>query len=404
MRKDGSRFDARFYVSPLIDSQGMQSGWMTSMTDITEPKRVREELAAAHGRFTKVLEEIDAAVSVTSRGPRPAHNLLFANRLHKEWFGQENLTQITQQLPIHRRPGDTIEWQQPETGRWFEVRMRLIPWVDGRSVNMQVATDITSRKQAEEMARQQQQKLQFTSRLVTMGELASSLAHELNQPLSAIANYCMGCVTRLKAGKVKPDDILPAMEKASAQAQRAGNVIRRIREFVKRKAPNRRAYTIETIVEDAVSFAELDAKNRMAQIQTTFKGELALVRADPILIEQVLLNLIKNAMDAMRDLPPQNRIIEVHAEQQEQYVKVSVVDRGCGVPEELKEKLFESFFSTKADGMGMGLNICRGIIEYHEGRLWVDSRQGQGSVFCFTLPVATPDDEPITIQESEITS
>jgi signal transduction histidine kinase len=254
------------------------------------------------------------------------------------------------------------------------------------------------------MARQQQEKLQFTSRLVTMGELASSLAHELNQPLSAIANYCMGSVTRLKAGKVKPEDILPAMEKASAQAQRAGNVIRRIREFVKRKAPNRRACTIETIVEDAVSFAELDAKVRMAQIQTTFKGELTLVRADPILIEQVLLNLIKNAMDAMRHLSPQDRIIEVLAEQQEKYVKVSVMDRGCGVPEYLKEKLFESFFSTKADGMGMGLNICRGIIEYHEGCLWVDEREGQGSLFCFTLPIATPNDEPITntIQESEI--
>ena len=392
MRKDNTGFDARMYVSPLIDSNGIQSGWMTSITDITEPKRIRQELAAAHQRFTKVLEEIDAAVSVTLKGEsNPNHDLLFANKLYKEWFVKANSFPTVKLLKASMGMSDTMEWQQPETQRWFEIRLRRIPWVDGRMVNMQLVTDITNRKNADHVARTQQEKLQFTSRLITMGELASSLAHELNQPLSAIANYSAGSIARIKSGKSTVQDILPALEKATVQAERAGNVIRRIREFVKQKAPKRKACDIKQVIDDAVSLAELEARNQKATIRLTIDSELPQVYADPILIEQVLMNLIKNAMDAMRLVDVSDRFVDISATLHEKMIEVAVADRGHGVPEHLKEKLFESFFSTKSDGMGMGLNICRTIIEFHEGRLWVSSNNESGSIFRFILPLVTEE-------------
>jgi PAS domain S-box-containing protein len=209
-RKDGSLFHARLYVSPLIDSAGRQTGWMSSMTDITEPKRAREELAAAHERFTTVLESLDAAVSVLAADEA---ELLFANRYYRHLFGIRpagHLELAGAGLDIAEASSDSIDMVDAYAGlpaaaltettsdthevyvqsnqKWFEVRRQYIQWVDGHLAQMQIATDITTRKQAQELTRQQDEKLQFTSRLITMGEMASSLAHELNQPLAAINN------------------------------------------------------------------------------------------------------------------------------------------------------------------------------------------------------------------------
>ncbi|HEX4843035.1 MAG TPA: PAS domain S-box protein [Limnobacter sp.] len=390
-RRDGSVFDARMYVSPLVDSDGNQSGWMTSMTDITEPRRVRDELAAAHRRFVRILEELDAAVCV--QGPDAGEDeFIFVNRLHREWFGHA----APPKLPKHRRYRDNqfepFEWLSPVSARWYEIRRRSISWVDGAMVIMQVATDITQRKEVENMSRQQQEKLQFTSRLITLGELASSLAHEINQPLAAISNYNMGSVNRLKSGKVSPEELLPVLEKVNVQAQRAGAVIRRIREFVKQQEPKRGACPIGKIIEDAVGFSQLEAKHQSARIEMTVPDAALSVLADPVLIEQVLMNLIKNGFEAMSHLAGEEKRIEIRVSQSAQFAMVEVRDQGTGVPEDIRERLFESFFTTKSDGMGMGLNICRTIIEYHQGQLWVEPAAPRGSVFKFTLPLA---DEPV---------
>lgn len=388
-RKDGSLFDARMYVSPLIDGAGSQTGWMTSITDITEPRRVREELAAAHERFTTVLEELEAAISVSAPTGKGVRDLLFANRLHRNWF-RDNLTDgaLGQgQMASSTAPG-VFECFWPEQSRWFEVRRRTITWVDGRWVSMDVSTDITERKTAAESAKTQQEKLQFTSRLVTMGEMASLLAHELNQPLAAISNYSMGTVTRIRSGKADLQDIIPALEKTTQQAQRAGNVIRRIREFVKRKAPDRKPCQLSKIIEDAVGFAEIDARNRAIHIETQLPdAPLPTVFADPILIEQVLLNLLKNAMDATSagELGFHRVLLRVQTEAKS--LRISVTDFGCGIAPDIREKLFEPFFSTKTEGMGMGLNICRSIIEYHDSSLEIHDNTPCGSVFVFFLPV-----------------
>jgi PAS domain S-box-containing protein len=392
-RSDGQHVFVRMYVSPLVDENNVQTGWLTSMTDITEPKRAREELANAHQRFTAVLEQLDSAVSV--RSMQSAANqgsvqgqdaLLFANRKYVELFGhgpQANHALSTDAI-YDSAHADAVYYAPSNT--WFEVRERWIEWVDGRTARLQVATDVTTQHLAEEMSRSQQEKVQLTSRLITMGEMASSLAHELNQPLTAIANYNMGTVARLKSGNVPPELLLPALEKASEQAQRAGAIIRRIREFVKRSEPNRTQTDVRTVVDDAVGFAEIEAKRRNVDIHVHMPTHLEPVFVDAILIEQVLLNLLKNGIDAMRDVPYHHRRLDLQVEDRGHEVEFFVRDRGPGVPATLKEKLFEPFFSTKQDGMGMGLNICRTIIEFHHGRLSVEDRAGGGAVFKFSLP------------------
>lgn len=397
-RRDGTVFAARLYVSPLIDGEGNQSGWMTSVTDITEPRRVREELAAAHRRFVRILEELDAAVVVEDPS-HLGHEPIFVNRLHRTWFS-------AQQPPgmgtVLSDDSDEIgfEWLNTSNQRWYELRRRPISWVDGRIVVMQVATDITGRKEVEKVTRQQQEKLQFTSRLVTLGELASSLAHELNQPLTAISNYTNGGVGRLKSGAMTGQDLLPMLEKVSQQAQRAGDVIRRIREFVKQQEPKRTPTELDKIIQDAIGFSKLEARNQATQLEVYNPDPKLKVYADSILIEQVLMNLIKNAIEAMSECGALKRLVEIHVDLlSAQQVMIRVRDYGSGVPEEIRERLFESFFTTKSNGMGMGLNICRTIVEYHQGQLWVDPANGGGSEFKFTLPIVETHSEPLGIEE-----
>ncbi|GAB7534732.1 oxygen sensor histidine kinase FixL [Burkholderia sp. 3C] len=420
-RKDGSMFHARLYVSPLIDSSGRQTGWMSSMTDITEPKRAREELAAAHERFTTVLESLDAAVSVLAADEA---ELLFANRYYRHLFGIRpdghlelsgggfdstqassdsiDLVDAFAGLPATALTESTADAQEvyvESIQKWFEVRRQYIQWVDGHLAQMQIATDITTRKKAQELAHQQEEKLQFTSRLMTMGEMASSIAHELNQPLAAINNYCSGTVALVKSGRGTAETLLPALEKTAQQALRAGMIVKRIREFVKRSEPKREAARVADIVADAVGLAEIEARKRRIRIVTEIRARMPIIYVDPVLIEQVLMNLMKNAAEAMGEVkdPNTDGVIRVVADIEAGFVDIRVIDQGTGVDEASAERLFEPFYSTKSDGMGMGLNICRSIIESHRGRLWVvnnieaDGRVS-GATFHCSLPIGAPED------------
>jgi PAS domain S-box-containing protein len=402
-RKNGERLDARFYLSPLIDLTGKQTGWMASVTDITEPKRVRAALEEAQVRFEAVLDGLEAAVFVADAA---TDEILFANRAFKNIYGFDAVGRTVRgvavpqpesgdyrvnlvgldvaELPVELFDGEV---QHPLSGRWYHVREHATRWVDGRVVRMGIATDITDRKQNAEVSRQQAERLQHTSRLITMGEMASTLAHELNQPLSAIANYCMGCVTRIQSGKFRQEDLLAAMQKASFQAERAGKIIRRVREFVKKSEPRRSAVQIAEVLDDAIGFADIDARRVSGRIALEVEADLPPVHADRIMIEQVVINLIKNGLDAMSELPRNERLLIVRARREgARWVEISVVDRGHGIGEEERKLLFTPFYTTKSEGMGMGLNICRSIVEFHDGRLTVDENPEGGTIFSFTLP------------------
>jgi PAS domain S-box-containing protein len=419
MRKEGVIFDARMYISPLIDPKGQQTGWMTSITNITEAKRIRDQLSASHERFTTVLEGLDASVSVLSV---QQGELLFVNRSYRLWFGAD--ARGHQQLAggavgaaAFSAEHDDVDGlsglptaELTETGtsprevyvealqKWFDVRARYLQWTDGRLAQMLIATDITARLRAEEQAAAQAEKAQVTSRLVTMGEMASSVAHELNQPLTAIANYCSGMVSRVKAQSIKEEDLIAALQKTARQAERAGQIIHRIRAFVKRSEPQRQASQARDIVEDAVELAGIELRRRHVAVHPYVAQRLPDIMVDPILIEQVVLNLLKNAAEAIdsAQMPPQRRHIELrvvprHTPEEGGVIEFSVTDMGPGIKEEVLGRLYEAFFSTKAEGLGIGLSLCRTIIESHQGRMRAQNlyngTQVVGCRFSFTLPV-----------------
>ncbi|MHB1199732.1 MAG: PAS domain S-box protein [Polaromonas sp.] len=420
-RKNGQIFDARMYVSPLIDPRGQQTGWMTSMTDITEPKRIREELSASYERFTTVLEGLDAAVSVAPLG---SEELLFANKLYRSWFGGKvsgHMNLVAQAgVPaaaptddaqdavdgLAGFPTDTLTAAQtenaeifvPELAKWLEVRSRYLTWVDGRLAQMVIATDITPRRHAEEQAAQQNERAQTASRLITMGEMASSVAHELNQPLTAINNYCNGMVSRIKGQQISNDELLIALEKTARQAHRAGQIIQRIRAFVKRSEPNRSPAVVATLVSNAMELAEIELRRHHVRLSHYIAARLPILMVDPILIEQVLINLMKNAAEsiAQAHLPAARRNVELrvlprHIKGQNM-VEFSVLDSGSGLSPEVMTRLYDAFYSTKAEGMGIGLKLCRSIVESHQGRLEAQNLYNGGEVagcqFTFWLPVA----------------
>jgi PAS domain S-box-containing protein len=431
MRKDGSIFDARMYISPLIDPKAQQTGWMTSITNITEAKRIRDQLSASHERFTTVLEGLDASVSVLSV---QQGELLFANRSYRLWFGGD--ARGHQQMSgggvglanFSADPIDEIDGlsglpaqELTETGasprevfveplqKWFDVRARYLQWTDGRLAQMLIATDITGRLRAEEQAAAQAEKAQVTSRLVTMGEMASSVAHELNQPLTAITNYCNGMVSRVKAETINQDDLIAALQKTARQAERAGLIIRRIRAFVKRSEPQRQPSQAKQIVDDAVELAGIELRRRNVNIQTYVAQRLPTIMADPILIEQVVLNLLKNAAEAIdsAQLPAQRRHIELrvvprHTTEEGGVIEFSVTDMGPGLKDEVIDRLYEAFFSTKPEGLGIGLSLCRTIVESHRGRMRAQNlyngAQAVGCRFSFTLPVELPQRADVAVE------
>ena len=423
-RKDGAMFEARLYVSPLIDAVGKHTGWMTSMTDITEPNRIREQLSASYERFTTVLEALDASISVAPLGNE---EVLFANKLYRQWFGTEpagHLQLMAQSGLYQRKPsdeiGDTVDsyagmpmgaLQEVETesaeiyltqlGKWLEVRTRYLSWVDGRLAQMVIATDITARRLAEEREAEQAERAQNASRLITMGEMASSVAHELNQPLTAINNYCNGMVSRIKARQIKEDDLLSALEKTARQAHRAGQIIQRIRSFVKRSEPNRTRSDIQEIVNEAVELADIEMRRRNVRLVHHVAEGLPPLMVDPILIEQVLVNLLKNGAESVdaAERPSNSREVELvvapRLEDGQAVVAFCVQDTGKGITPEVMERLYEAFFSTKVNGMGIGLSLCRSIIESHQGRMTAENIYNAGLVegcrFTFWLP---QDNEP----------
>ena len=277
-------------------------------------------------------------------------------------------------------------------GERFDALVYEAPLIDaaGRQTGwMASVLDITERKRARELARQQEEKLAATARLVTMGEMASTIAHELNQPLSAIASYTAGCLNLLDGSSPPGGELQEALRKAAEQTQRAGRIIRRVHDFVKKREPTRTPVRMRAVVEEAVGFADVEARKRRVRIQARLADEDPELEADPLLLQQVVLNLLRNAMDAMAATPAECREILVSTEAGAGSVTVSISDRGCGISPEVREQLFRPFFSTKAEGMGMGLNICRSIIELHRGRVWAEANPDGGAVFSFSLPVGS---------------
>jgi two-component system sensor histidine kinase DctS len=283
------------------------------------------------------------------------------------------------EVPFRRRNGEI-----------FPVLIHEAPLIDASGCQtgwMSSVIDISDQKRAEELSRQQHDRLQSTARLVTMGEMASSLAHELNQPLAAIASYNAGCLQLLNDGHTDAVELKDALAKSTAQAQRAGRVIRRIYEFVRRAEPKSEPCSIADLIDRTVALVEPDARRHRIRIERKIQSGLPEVQGDGLLLEQAILNLIRNAIEAMRDLPGDLRLLTLRADAEQDQIHLSIADRGAGIPEAVSKRLFDPFFSTKSEGLGMGLNICRSVIEGHKGRLWLEPNPQGGSIFHVLLPI-----------------
>ena len=249
--------------------------------------------------------------------------------------------------------------------------------------------DVTDRRQSEDEARQLQERLTHFSRLSTMGEMAAGLAHEINQPLSAIATYAQACQRFMRSAQRDEADIIESLEQISAQALRAGEIIRRMRQFVKNREVRREPVDCGRLLDDLRTLAETDARLHNVRLRIEAQEGLPVVYADPIQLQQVVLNLVRNAIDAMSDSPETQRDVVIDTRlRPDGEIEIVVSDHGSGLAPGAAEHLFNPFFTTKSGGTGLGLAISHSIVRAHGGRLWHTPNEGMGARFHFTLPVS----------------
>lgn len=252
--------------------------------------------------------------------------------------------------------------------------------------------DLTERQKTEGRLQELQSELIHISRLTAMGEMASTLAHELNQPLAAISNYLKGA-RRILDGRAENAPVLvaEAMDKASEQSLRAGQIISRLRNFIARGEAERKVESLSKLLEEASALALVGAKDQGIKVRYDLDTRSDLVLADKVQVQQVVLNLIRNAIEAMSDMPTRQLVISSIADDASM-VQVSVSDTGCGLSPDILPHLFQPFLTTKKHGMGVGLSISKTIIEAHGGRLWAAPNPGGGTVFHLTLKLAGSED------------
>jgi two-component system, LuxR family, sensor kinase FixL len=258
---------------------------------------------------------------------------------------------------------------------------------DGQRLFTGFVRDLTERQQTERRLQELQEGLLHVSRLRSMGQMAAALAHELNQPLTATANYVRAALRLIESPEPNLTRVRQAMNLAVQQTQRSGEIIRRLRAFVSRGKVSRRSESVAKLIEEASALALVGAKEHGIKVLIHIDPDLPTAIVDRVQIQQVLLNLIRNAVEAMEE--SEVRELSVGTEMQDGTVLVSVADTGGGIPPEIETKLFQPFVTTKSEGMGIGLSVCRTIVEAHGGRLWVERNAGGGSVFRFTLPAGT---------------
>lgn len=277
-------------------------------------------------------------------------------------------------------------------GGEIDVQVFEAPLIDASGKHqgwMGSIIDITEQKRAAQNARLQDESLQRTGRLVALGEMASSLAHELNQPLAAIASYAAGSINLLKEADAPRADVTIALEKLATQAARAGEIIRRIQDFVRKRDPKFEIVDLASVVRDTTQFLAADARHHATRIETRIEEGLSPVRADRILLEQVLLNLMRNGIEAMQATPAGRKSLVISVSGRGERQVIEVRDFGPGIDGEIARRIFEPFVTSKNDGMGMGLNICRTIVELHQGSLSHRPHPEGGTVFALELPVTS---------------
>ncbi len=341
--------------------------------------RLREALQQADERFTAAMESLNDPVYVEDAR---SGEILFANRRYAEAFGAGR--------PRFNEAGET---QNAAADRWFVLRSNPLSWSDGRGATLCVLSDVTEERRAHELLAKHRDAAHRTARLIALGEFASAIAHELNQPLAAIATYNHSCMRMLQSGNPDSGELQQAMHICRDQAKRAGKIIQRLRDLLRPPGPAFTEQNLNELVDAVLRLAEPAARDAGIIFECRLAATPPAVRADRLLIEQVALNLVRNAIEAVETLPQERRRITVATRLEiDGSGTLSVSDLGDGVPRDAKERLFDPFVTTKPGGLGLGLSICRSVVEAHGGSIRhqhnEDSAGYRGAVFAFTLPGA----------------
>ena len=394
---------------PRVESDGTFVGYIGTAVDITGRKEAEESLHRERRFLRQIIDINPNLIFAKDREGR----FTLANRAVAEVYGTsvENLLGKTDadfnanaeevaffhQMDLHViKTGEdrfiTDERITDSAGRvrWLQTMKRPIVDPDG-SVNqvLGTSTDITQRKATELELRNHRAELAHVARISTMGELAASLAHELNQPLTAILANAQAALRFMSANPPMLEDVREVLQDIVQDNSRAGEVIWRMRSLVKKGELEFTTLDLSNVIREIVLLVNSDAILLNVSLQMNFADHLPAVRGDKVQIQQVVLNLLLNAFDAMKACPANQRGVNLTVQRVDGFIETAVRDRGPGISSDKLDKIFQPFFTTKGEGLGMGLSICRSIVEAHGGRLWADNNSDRGAAFYFTLPVAT---------------
>ena len=388
IRKDGTRFDCRVERRPVFDASRQLLGFLFIHMDDTAKNRAEASLKRAQESFERAISTMDAAVSVLSH-PNGSPQILFANKRYTDNFGDgpEGHLRIAAKLhdlpPSEQSNGEVFDEQ---TGHWLYVKARTIDWIDGKSAELLTITDISERRRAALLLEEQLKNAEQSARLIMIGETASSIAHEINQPLAAIQNYASAAQMLNHHNKLNEANADEAFSKILRQTTRMSQIIQVLRSSVKHSEPHMQATDVDELVDGAMELALITARKLKMKIDVSRPKNIPKVLCDSVLIEQVLLNLLRNAMEA--SVPTGAKRVQLSIEKTDSMIAFKVIDHGIGLSEEVSANLFTPFFSTKSSGMGIGLNICRSIAETHHGRITAENNPEGGATFTLTLQSA----------------
>lgn len=365
-----------------------------------DAKLAEETLKASRDVLVTVLDSMEASVYVTDMH---SYEILFANRHLCRTLSKSNL--VGKLCWRELRPGQTDpcancgnvellesahgtltrEYQNPANGRWLQVRVNAVRWVDGRIVRMEIATDITEQKESLALRNARKLALEQTSRFNIAEEMASGLAHELSQPLSAAHNYLDACLRLAENSPLDAEKLRQGLRLAHLQTERAGKIVSHIKDTIRRRGNERGAKDITRLARETVEYLEYEIRHNDIDVHFDLAPGTFIAYVNGIEIEQVLLNLMRNAIDSMQGSSPRRLGVSSHLTPGGD-ILVAISDTGKGVAHADLDFIFNPFLTTKNDGLGLGLTICRTIVESYGGRIWAESPVGQGATFCFTLP------------------
>lgn len=395
------------FTAAMIDYEG-EPAVMGTAFDITERKRAHEAMRASENRFRALIEHSSDLVTLMDENgviryvSANVHQMLGWN--DRELIGRNAFDAVHPEdvealgavfRDLVRQPGKTVVRvyryrHKNGSWRWMEgVGTNVRGDIEGGVVIIN-NRDVTDRHRAEEEARQRQAELAHVLRLHVVNEMASVLAHEINQPLAAIVNYARGSLLRLDRGDTLLQ-IKQALEEIAGQGLRVGEIVRSLKRFVRKEPPQEAVIDLNQLVEDVLHLVESEAHSLGVALHCGLADHLPSIRGDAVQLEQVILNLLRNGIEALQGVGSGGAISVETGCHDESMVTVAVVDTGVGLPEGEAEKVFEPFFTTKPKGLGMGLSIARTIVEAHGGCIRAEANEhGSGTTFRLTFPIASP--------------